>query len=1251
MTAPDSPAAELGRGEIAENLQFPTSHPRSDLPATADRLFSWKVDLGAGLPTGDRAAVAIGAAFTLLVHRYCERDDVVVGRAGSGRGATEHLVPVRSRLAEDTSFDDLVNHLAAAYRDASGPHVPCPLAFRDFSDTGELRDLPSSAELLLDARIVDGTAELAFRYADSLFTAGFVARLAANLTTLLADACARPSAPVRDLTLLAADERRYLLETRTATACPYPRDASIADLVRAQADRTPDAPAVRCQDDELSYRELDEHANALARALAASGVRPGDRVGVSAARSARLVALLLAIHKAGCAYVPLDPAYPADRLLAIADTADLAAVVFDGEAPGWLAGLDAVPVPAATLWEKAATEARDDLDVRVDPDSPAHLIYTSGSTGQPKGVVIHHRNVVALLAWAWQTYTRDDVARVLFGTSLNFDLSVFELWTPLTMGGCVLVVDNVLALTERDDLDPTLINTVPSALNVLVRRDALPASATVLNVAGEPLPKELVNAAFACSSARRLYNLYGPSEDTTYSTYKCFDGPVTESPTIGVPIHNTVAYLLDARGALVPHGVAGELYLGGAGLSSGYSNDEERTAAVFVAAPDGIGAGTLYRTGDLARWTEDGELQFLGRKDNQVKIRGYRIELGEIEAVLREVDGLGDVAALAVRADEDTRLVCYCAGTVDSGRIGAHLRRRLPYYMQPAKIVVADRLPLLPNGKVDRKTLVATPVDWGVRGTTALSADEARVAEVWTDLLGITGMAAELDFFSVGGHSLLANLLAARLSDRFAVAVRVSEVYEYRTLAEQTALIRAKRELAPTAADADDVTARFAAAAACLRESARGHGVPGAAAAIYLDGESDTTYYGLDDVATGRERDALSRQRVTCLTKVLIAYVALMLVDQGRLALDEPLGRDHPELTRRRDRSVDITLRQLLSHTSGIDDSYEIWNDTDFPELTGYVESFERYGQVAEPGEIFAYSACGTSLVARLIEKVLGVPWRRAVNTMLLRPLGIADIAETLHAGDHYGDSVATGYTWSEAEQCYTEFRPAPPTMANDAADSFSVCFTLAETLTLAVFALDDGVTRDGQRLLSAELAEQMRTPQVDIPGHHFMHSWGLGWLMFDEGVFGFNSNGSGQHNFVQIFVEQRLVLVMLADAYPTFGLYEDLLHSVTGKGWLRSDRESDVDIDGCVGTYESDGYRLVVTPGEEHLRYRYFERVAQDEWSDADAGDLVLSGTGGFSSISAKNILRGSISPIWVGSSPAPSFMRLGQRVVRKVR
>ncbi|MFF0879788.1 serine hydrolase domain-containing protein [Micromonospora aurantiaca (nom. illeg.)] len=445
---------------------------------------------------------------------------------------------------------------------------------------------------------------------------------------------------------------------------------------------------------------------------------------------------------------------------------------------------------------------------------------------------------------------------------------------------------------------------------------------------------------------------------------------------------------------------------------------------------------------------------------------------------------------------------------------------------------------------------------------------------------------------------------------------------------------------------------RFAAVEEALRASVRAEGVPGASAAVLEGNQWLSASYGIDDLTTGRVRDESSRQHTSCMNKVLIAYVALMLVDRKLVALDEPLSTLLPEAVRRRDgRIVDITLRQLLSHTSGIDESIEEWAPDVAMDAALSVRRFENYSQLAEPGEIVAYSDAGTAIAALLIERLLGKPWRRAVNELLLGPLDIKPIPEVDDFEEYYEGAVAAGHRWDEPSG---SFQPVPPEAPSALADSLgerSACLTLGEVATLAQFALDDGVTRDGRRLLSAELAREMRKRQAPFPRHHLIHSWGLGWLHFDEESFGFEASWLGHQSFVQIFPEERLALVVLVNTYPGLVVYYDVLRAVTGRGQPWQDRPAPpVDAELCVGTYSSDGDRLIITPGAKHLRYQFFERVSKDEWRHMESGDLVPSGTGGFAGRLGNRIRPGTISPIWSGDGPKPKFFRFGQRVVRRI-
>jgi thioesterase domain-containing protein len=398
------------------------------------------------------------------------------------------------------------------------------------------------------------------------------------------------------------------------------------------------------------------------------------------------------------------------------------------------------------------------------------LIYTSGSTGRPKGVAIEHRSAVALLVWARRWFGDQELAGMLAATSVNFDLSVFELFLPLAWGGRVILADNALALPELPARDLVrLVNTVPSAMTELVRLGAVPPGVATVCLAGEPLPRALAEGLYGTGTVERVWNLYGPSEDTTYSTAARV-GRGTE-PTIGRAVDGTGAWVLDRELRPLGIGAPGELYLSGVGLARGYLGRPALTAERFLPAPVGEEPGArMYRTGDRARWLPGGELQFLGRLDHQVKVRGFRIELGEVESALRSHPRVLEAAVLAPGEGADRRLLAYVAAPEappQPAELAAHLRRTLPEALVPAVIVVLPELPHTPNGKVDRKALAALQaVPAAGAGDPPRGALEKLLAEAFAEVLGVPRVSRGDGFFALGGHSLAAVRLRARLRER-----------------------------------------------------------------------------------------------------------------------------------------------------------------------------------------------------------------------------------------------------------------------------------------------------------------------------------------------------------------------------------------------------------------------------------------------------------------------------------------------------
>ena len=454
-----------------------------------------------------------------------------------------------------------------------------------------------------------------------------------------------------------------ILHDWNMTHAEFPEDACIHELFEAQVKCTPQAIAVVCGSERVSYDELNRRANRLAHYLRKHGVKPEERVGICAERCVEMVVAILAVLKAGGAYVPLDPEYPEERLRYIVNDSAPVAVLAQKSTADLLRrignGTRVIPLDEHPHSREAETNL-EHSNVGLASNCLAYVIYTSGSTGAPKAVMLEHRNTVNLICWAQRVFSNDLLSRTLFSTSLNFDLAVYECFVPLTSGAGIRVVTSPLNLAEGG-VDVTLINTVPSVMKTLLEERAVPAAVQAVNVAGEPLRRELVESIFAETQVKQICNLYGPTETTTYSTWvrmKREDGFVGH---VGKPIANTGLYVLDEKLSPVPEGVSGEIYIGGAGVARGYQNRRELTAERFVPDPYSAQAGArMYKTGDVGRWLADGNLEFLGRNDDQVKIRGFRIELGEITARLQEHPAIEEAAVIAREdAPGEKHLVAY----------------------------------------------------------------------------------------------------------------------------------------------------------------------------------------------------------------------------------------------------------------------------------------------------------------------------------------------------------------------------------------------------------------------------------------------------------------------------------------------------------------------------------------------------------------------------------------------------------------
>ncbi len=627
---------------------------------------------------------------------------------------------------------------------------------------------------------------LKLEYDESRFDRPATERMLGHLATLLQGMV--DGLRIRDLPLLTESERRKLLNEWQGKQIEFPEDSCIHELFEQQVERTPGAPALVFDQQTLTYTELNSRANQLAHHLRKLGVGPEALVGICMERSPLLLIGLLGILKAGGAYVPIDPAYPTERLRFMLEDAAAPVIITERNLQSIIPAGEPKTI-CLDDWESIGLESDELPHAGTAAENLAYVTYTSGSTGKPKGVAIQHRSVVAFVHWASGVFSPEELQGVLASTSICFDLSVFELFVTLSLGGCVILADNALHLDSLKSGElVTLINTVPSAIAELLRAGAIPKTVTTINTCGEPLKTAVVKQAYELPHIERVIDLYGPVEDTVYSSF------IVRNPagpdTIGHPICNSQIYVLDQDLQLVPQGVTGEIYIGGAGLARCYLNRPDLTAERFVPNPfRSSGSSRLYRTGDLARYLKDGSLEFLGRFDHQIKIRGYRIELGEIETTIERYPGVRQSVVIATDVAGDGKLIAYVVAqsgkTLDLVALSAFLQTQLPQYMLPAHFVPIAQMPVTPNGKINRRALPEPGVPHsGGASASPRTAVEAKLAAMWTSILKLDRLGIHDNFFNLGGNSLLAFQLVSRVRDQFNVELPLARVFETPTVAE-----------------------------------------------------------------------------------------------------------------------------------------------------------------------------------------------------------------------------------------------------------------------------------------------------------------------------------------------------------------------------------------------------------------------------------------------------------------------------------
>lgn len=789
------------------------------------------------------------AAYKAFLARYTGQKDILVGTAvgNRNRGEVEDMIGFfvntlvfRSDLSGDPSYREMIAKVRESFlgtmehqdmpferlvdelkleRNLSYSPIFQTLFVLD-QDAGYSRKMgdidlepfildyhQTRTDLVVNAyRGRDGVC-FAMEYNSDLFEAETIRRMLGHFEVLLEAAVDHPDTKLSELPIQGATERKQLLAGWNDTATEFSQEP-IHVQFEAQVDATPDAPALiypGATEEVLSYRELDERANRLAQLLAGRGVQPDTLVGLCLDRSVDMLVAALAIQKAGCAYVPLDPGFPVDRLAYMVEDAEVAVIVTHTEQVGVLPDSGVTLVKLDEVESDLAAASTERLDLEVTGRARMYVIYTSGSTGRPKGVELEHRSVSNFLASMCKEPGFSAGEKLLAVTTLSFDISKLELFMPLLAGGTVIIAPKAVTADGEqlagllDKYRPEVCQATPATWRMLMLTGWEGTPGLRIFSGGEALPRDLADDLLECGE--ELWNLYGPTEATIWSTV-CQVLPSERAVTIGKPIANTQIYVLDEHKQPTPTGVPGELYIAGDGLARGYLERPELTAERFLPDPFvDVDGARMYWTGDLARWLPTGEIECLGRIDNQVKLRGFRIELGEIESVLVDGEGVHECAVI-IREDTpgDQRLVAYyvpeSGAEVDTKALREGAHDKLPAYMVPGTYVQLESLPLTPNAKVDRLALKRLKAEVKVQTAEYVAPRnelEGQVAAVWGEMLKLEQVNVHTNFFDLGGHSLLLAQLRVKLQKEVDPEVTIIELFQFPTVSGLATHIASRR--------------------------------------------------------------------------------------------------------------------------------------------------------------------------------------------------------------------------------------------------------------------------------------------------------------------------------------------------------------------------------------------------------------------------------------------------------------------------
>ncbi len=764
------------------------------------------------------------SALSICLHKILDQDDIIIGTPLLNRptekekltiGMFIETIPVRLQINPDLKFEEFVQKVAASWREMRNHRYPYNLLLEDIRTKQKLNS--NLYDIMLsfqNARFIPWMAFKTFYFASgseanslcfhisdrdntgqlyvdidyqvALFEKEEVQSLYKSVLSIIEAALKNPARRITDLPLLSKKEKDFFLNKLNNTDTIFADNTLVHSLFEKQVLKTPDNIAIECRQEKLTYHRLNQQANLLARMLRNKGVKPGSIVGVLLDRSCNLAVSLWAILKAGAAYLPLDPDYPAERINYILDDSGSSLVITNQELQEKIGGFPCLMIEDLADYQDDVT----DLKIKIPPDDRAYILYTSGSTGNPKGVVIGHKSICNFFtAMAREVDLQNK--RVLSVTTVCFDIFVFEFFYPLVNGNTVVMAD------ENQQIDPMelsqliqeknihIIQTTPSRMQLLLMDEAWGScltNVTDIILGGEVFPAELFNRIRKITDAR-VINGYGPTEATVYATFKELKG--NEKITIGRPLANVKTYVLDNQLNLLPANIIGNLYIGGEGLARGYLNNEKLTKENFIPSPfepDKI----IYRTGDLVKWNKSGEIDYVGRADHQVKIRGYRIELGEIESALLQHDRIEEAVVIDLESNNEKYLAAYLqvSGQLRTNEIRNFLRKRLPDYMIPGTYIFVSQMPLNANGKIDRRCLAEMESGYALVETEYVkprNKEEFILADEWSKVLNRDKVGIDDNFFDIGGDSLkIVKILVALLPYKWDLTAR--DFYKYQTI-------------------------------------------------------------------------------------------------------------------------------------------------------------------------------------------------------------------------------------------------------------------------------------------------------------------------------------------------------------------------------------------------------------------------------------------------------------------------------------